>query len=94
VRVAVQGHADRGVPEQVLDQLRVSTAREQESSARVPEIVPAYIGHTSTPEQLLEVPVHDVLGAQGSTLARSENEPVSSLRSLCLWSLRFSSAIV
>jgi len=45
VRVAVESHADRGVAEEVLDELRVRATREQQGSARVPEVVPAYVRH-------------------------------------------------
>jgi hypothetical protein len=42
----------------------------------VSKIVPAYVGESRTLEQGLEVPVDDVLGLQGSALARGEHEPV------------------
>ncbi len=61
MRVAVQGHADRGVPEQVLDELRVRAAREQERGRRVPQVMPAYVRQTGTLQQGLEVAVDNVL---------------------------------
>jgi hypothetical protein len=38
-----------GVTEQVLDKFRVRASREQQSGARVTEIVPAYIRQSHTP---------------------------------------------
>ncbi len=40
VRVAVEGHGYRGVPEKMLYEFRVDAALWQEGSAGVPEIVP------------------------------------------------------
>src|SRR5215211_1462315 len=40
----------------------------------MPEIVPAYIGQTGAFQERLEVPVDDVLGVDGSSLARGEDE--------------------
>ena len=48
MRVAVESYADRGVAEQMLDEVRVRAAREQQGGARVPESVPAYIRHPGT----------------------------------------------
>ena len=76
MRVAVQGHADRGMPEQVLNQLRVGTTREQESSARVPQIVPAYLRQSRPPKQRLEVAVDDVLSLLRGALALGEYKAV------------------
>jgi hypothetical protein len=41
VRVAVEGHGYRGVPEKMLYEFRVDAAPQKQSSARVTKIVPA-----------------------------------------------------
>jgi hypothetical protein len=90
VRVAVKGELDACVPEQVLNQLRVGTARPQESSARVPQIVLAHLRQPRPPKQGLEVTVDDVLGVHRRADRGDEHKPVispSSARSkllLCL----------
>ncbi len=42
--VAVEGELDAGVSCEMLDVLWVGAAREQDSEAGVPEVVPAYVG--------------------------------------------------
>ena len=41
----------------------------------MPEVVPAYVGQTSSPEQRLEVAVDDVLRIEGRTLRGGEDDP-------------------
>ena len=54
---------DAGVANQMLDELRMRAAREQEGGARVPKIMPAYIKQPRTLQQGLEIAVDDVLTA-------------------------------
>jgi hypothetical protein len=61
--------------EKLLDVRRVRAAREQQRCARVPEIMPAYVGQTGTLEKGLEVPIYDVLSVQRGALTRGEDEP-------------------
>jgi hypothetical protein len=63
------------VTEELLDVRRVRAAREQQRCARVPEIMPAYVGQTGTLEKGLEVPIYDVLSVQWGVLTRGEDEP-------------------
>ena len=49
-------------------------AGQQQSGARVSEIVPAYIGQPGALEQGLEAAVHDVLSIERSSLAGSKDE--------------------
>jgi hypothetical protein len=51
-------------------------AREQQRSARVAEVVLAYIGYTSTLQQEFKVPAYDVLGVEGSAMAGGEHEAI------------------
>jgi hypothetical protein len=74
VRVAIKGHGHAGVPEKVLDQLRVDAAPQKQGGARVPEIVPANRGEASAPEERLEVAVDYVLDVQGGAYLCGENE--------------------
>jgi hypothetical protein len=61
--------------EKLLDVRRVRAAREQQRCARVPEIVPAYVGQTGTLEKGLEVPIYGVLSVQRCTPTRGKDEP-------------------
>jgi hypothetical protein len=74
VRVAVEGHGYRGVPQKMLGQFRVDTAPQKEGSARVAEVVPADRGEARVLEERLEVAVDYVLGVQRGALACGENE--------------------
>jgi hypothetical protein len=76
VRVAVEGHGFRGVPEKVLYEFWVGAAPQKEGSAGVPEIVPADRGEARVLEERLEVAVDDVLCVERSTLAGREHEAV------------------
>ena len=58
----------------MLDQFRVNAAPKKQSSACVPEIMPANRGETSTLQERLEVAVDYVLGVEGSTLTCGEKE--------------------
>jgi hypothetical protein len=75
MRVAIEGHGYRGVPKKMLDQFRVDAAPQKQSSAGVPEIVPADRREARVLEQRLEVAVDYVLGVHRGALARGENEP-------------------
>ena len=48
VRVAVKGELNAGVPEEVLNVLRVRATREQQGSARMPQIMKAQVLQTRT----------------------------------------------
>jgi hypothetical protein len=74
VRVAVEGHAYAGVPQEVLDQFRVDATPQKQVGACVPEIVPTNRGETRVLEERLEVAADYVLGVKGGTLTSSENE--------------------
>ena len=74
MRVAIKSDGYGGVPEKMLYEFRVDAAPQKQRGAGVPEIVPADRGEACTPEERLEVAVDYVLGVQGSTLARGENE--------------------
>ena len=52
--VAVEGDGDGGVPEELLDELRVNVLLEEERCARVPEIVKGYLGKTGAFEEQRE----------------------------------------
>jgi hypothetical protein len=61
VRVAVEGHCYRGVPQKMLYEFRVDAAPQKEGGAHVPEIVPTNRVETFSLEERLEVAVHYVL---------------------------------
>ncbi len=64
VRVAVEGHGYRGVPEKMRYEFRVDAASRQEGSAGVPEIVQANGGEARVLKEQLEAAVDYVLGAR------------------------------
>ena len=64
VRVAVEGHGYRGVPEKMLYEFRVDVASRQEDSAGVPEIMPENRGEACVLKEQLGVAVDYVLGAR------------------------------
>ena len=74
MRVTVKGKLDAGVAEQVLDELRVRAAREQQGGACVPQIVPPNSRQLHTPEKQLEVAVDYVLSVERGTLTCGEHE--------------------
>ena len=63
------------MPREVLDELGMHAPAEKQSEARVPEVVPAYIGQPSSPEQRLEMAVDDVLRIEWCPLDGGEDEP-------------------
>ena len=62
------------MPKRLLNIGRVGATGQQQGGVGVPEIMPAYRWQPCLLEQRLEVAVDDVLGIQGSSLARGENE--------------------
>ena len=52
----------------------MGAASQEQGCVGVPEIMPPYVGQLRSLEQGLEVPVDNVLGIDGSSLARGENE--------------------
>jgi hypothetical protein len=76
VGVPIEGELDRGVSGEMLDVLRVRATSKQDRQAGMPEIVPVYIGQTGSLQERLEVAVDNVLGVEGSALARGEHKPV------------------
>jgi hypothetical protein len=75
VRVAVEGELYAGVPCEMLDELGVHAPAGKQREARVPEIVPAYIGQSCSLEQGLEMAVDDVLRIERCPLGSGEDEP-------------------
>jgi hypothetical protein len=75
VRVAVEGELYAGVPCEMLDELGVHALAGKQREARVPEIVPAYIGQSCSLEQGLEMAVDDVLRIERCPLGSGEDEP-------------------
>jgi hypothetical protein len=75
VRITIEGHGYAHVPKQRLDQFGVDTSPQEQSGARVPEILPADRGETRVLEERLEVPVDNVLGVERSTFPGREYEP-------------------
>ena len=75
MRVAVEGELYAGVPCEMLDELGVHAPAGKQREARVPEIVPAYIGQSCSLEQGLEMAVDDVLRIERRTLGSGEDEP-------------------
>jgi hypothetical protein len=75
MRVAVEGELYAGVPCEVLDELGMHAPAEKQREARVPEVVPAYVGQPCAPEQRLEVAVDYGLRIERRTLGSGEDEP-------------------
>jgi hypothetical protein len=75
VRVAIEGELYAGVPREVLNELGMYVSAEKQSEARVPQVMPAYVGQPRSPEQRLEMAVDDVLGVERCTLGGGEDEP-------------------
>jgi hypothetical protein len=74
--VPVKRHGYRGMPQQLLDELRVDAAREQQSSTRVPKIVQRHRWQPGGHQQGLEAATVHHVPPRGCSLAKGEYEPV------------------
>jgi len=75
VAVGVERYGDVGVPEHLRDDLGVYASREQQRRTRVPEVVEAYVGQASPPEEWLPVPVVEIVGVGGVAPGVRKHEP-------------------
>lgn len=73
--VGVERYGDVGVPEHLRDDLGVYAPREQQRRTRVPEVVEAYVGQASPPEEGLPVPVVEIVGVGGVAPGVRKHEP-------------------
>lgn len=68
MRVAVHGELYARVSGEVLNELGMHTPTQKQRKARVPEVVPAYVGQSCAPEKRLEMPIDHVLSIERRTL--------------------------
>src|SRR5215204_5559610 len=74
VRVSVQGHRYRGVPQKLLNELWMSALREQQGGAGVPEVMEADVRQSGPPQKGLEGAVTEVRWVDGGAVLRGEDE--------------------
>jgi hypothetical protein len=74
VGVSVERHRDGGVPESLLNHLRVLTGGKKQCRVRMSQVVDAHIREPESAEQRFEVASRDVLQAKGSTILGCEHE--------------------
>jgi hypothetical protein len=74
VRVGVEGDADAGVPQELLDELRVDVPLEEEGGACMPEIVEGDLRQTRTLQERREATLSEVGGAYRGSGCGSEDE--------------------